>query len=73
MACAPPEVTDLKWEQVDFDRSEIHVTRLKGGTPATHPPTGRELRELRRHKRDSAPSPFVFCIGARGTADAARV
>jgi integrase len=35
------EVTDLKWEQVDFDRSEIHVNRLKGGTPATHPLTGR--------------------------------
>jgi integrase len=47
------EVTDLKWEQVDFDRSELHVNRLKGGTPATHPLTGRELRELRRHKRDS--------------------
>ena len=54
------EVTDLKWEQVDFDRSEIHVNRLKGGTPATHPLTGRELRELRRHKRDSPSSPFVF-------------
>ena len=59
------EVTDLKWEQVDFDRSEIHVNRLKGGTPATHPLTGRELRELRRHKRDSAPSPFVF-VSERG-------
>ena len=59
------EVTDLKWEQVDFDRSELHVNRLKGGTPATHPLTGRELRELRRHKRDSAPSPFVF-VSERG-------
>ena len=59
------EVTDLKWEQVDFDRSELHVNRLKGGTPATHPLTGRELRELRRHKRDSASSPFVF-VSERG-------
>ena len=54
------EVTDLKWEQVDFDRSELHVNRLKGGTPATHPLTGRELRELRRHKRDSASSPLCW-------------
>jgi integrase len=23
------EVTDLKWEQVDFDRSEIHVNRSR--------------------------------------------
>ena len=30
------EVADLKWEQVDFDRAEIHVNRLKGRTPATH-------------------------------------
>jgi integrase len=59
------EVADLKWEQVDFDRSEIHVNRLKGGTPATHPLTGRELRELRRHKRDSPPAPFVF-VSERG-------
>jgi integrase len=59
------EVTDLKWEQVDFDRSEIHVNRLKGGTPATHPLTGRELRELRRHKRGSPPASFVF-VSERG-------
>ena len=31
------EVTDLKWEQVDFDRGELHVNRLKGGTESTHP------------------------------------
>jgi integrase len=59
------EVTDLKWEQVDFDRSELHVNRLKGGTPATHPLTGRELSELRRHRRESQPSPFVF-VSERG-------
>src|SRR5689334_7704457 len=51
------EVTDLKWEQVDFDRAEIHVNRLKGGTPASHPLTGREMRELRKHRRDSPPAP----------------
>jgi integrase len=55
------EVTDLKWEQVDFDRAEIHINRLKGGMPATHPLTGRELRELRRLKREITPSSrFVF-------------
>ena len=59
------EVADLKWERVDFDRGEIHINRLKGGTPATHPLTGRELRELRRHKRDSPSSPFVF-VSERG-------
>src|ERR1700733_16017698 len=47
------EVTDLKWEQVDFDRGEIHVNRLKGGLPSTHPLTGRELREPRRANGDN--------------------
>jgi integrase len=59
------EVVHMKWEQVDFDRGEIHVNRLKGGTPATHPLSGRELRELRKHKRDSPSSPFVF-VSERG-------
>jgi integrase len=60
------EVTSLKWEQVDFDRGEIHVNRLKGGTPSTHPLTGRELRELRRHKRDSPASPRFLFVSERG-------
>jgi integrase len=55
----------LKWEQVDFDRGELHVNRAKGGIPTTHPLTGRELRELRRHKRDGPSSPFVF-VSERG-------
>ena len=37
----------------------------KNGTPATHPLSGREMRELRRHQRESAPSPFAF-VSERG-------
>jgi integrase len=47
------EVADLRWEQVDFKTATLHVRRVKNGAPATHPLTGRELRELRRHKRES--------------------
>jgi integrase len=54
------EVTDLQWEQVDFKTASLHVRRVKNGTPSTHPLTGRELRELRRHQRESPASPFVF-------------
>jgi len=54
------EVVSLQWEQVDFKAATLHVRRAKNGTPATHPLTGRELRELRRHQRESARSPFVF-------------
>jgi integrase len=54
------EVVDLRWEQVDFKTASLHIRRAKNGTPATHPLTGREMRELRRHQRESAQSPFVF-------------
>jgi integrase len=59
------EVVDLRWEQVDFKTGTLHVRRVKNGTPATHPLTGRELRTLRRHQRESAKSPFVF-VSERG-------
>ena len=59
------EVCDLRWEQVDFKTASLHVRRLKNGTPSTHPLTGRELRALRRHQRETAKSPFVF-VSERG-------
>jgi hypothetical protein len=43
----------------------MHIGGAKNGTPATHPLSGREMRELRRHQRESAPSPFVF-VSKRG-------
>src|SRR6266478_2685411 len=51
---------DLRWEQIDFATATLHVRRIKHGTPATHPLTGREMRALRKHQRESARSPFVF-------------
>jgi type 1 fimbriae regulatory protein FimB/type 1 fimbriae regulatory protein FimE len=54
------EVVDLRWEQIDFKTASRHIRRAKNGTPATHPLSGREMRELRRHQRESAQSPFVF-------------
>ena len=59
------EVVDLRWEQIDFKTASLHVRRVKNGTPSTHPLTGRELRELRRHQRESPKSPFVF-VSERG-------
>jgi type 1 fimbriae regulatory protein FimB/type 1 fimbriae regulatory protein FimE len=58
------ELVDLRWEQVDLDHAILHVRRLKNGSPATHPLTGRELRALRRLQRETK-SPFVF-ISERG-------
>lgn len=55
------EVVDLRWDQVDFRTATLHVRRVKGGSPGTHPILGDELRALRRVERDQKPkSTFVF-------------
>ncbi len=55
------ELVDLRWDQVDFRTSALHVRRVKQGTPSTHPIVGDELRALRRLQREQEPrSPFVF-------------
>jgi hypothetical protein len=55
------ELTDLRWDQIDFTTANLHVRRAKKGTPATHPILGDELRALRRLQREQDPkSPFVF-------------
>jgi integrase len=59
------EVCDLRWEQIDFPGATLHVRRIKNGSPATHPLTGRELRALRQHQRDAPRSPFIF-VSQRG-------
>ena len=59
------EICDLGWEQVDFKTATLHVRRVKSGTPATHPLTGREMRALGRHQREGAHSPFAF-VSERG-------
>jgi integrase len=55
------ELTDLRWDQIDFDRGTLAVRRVKKGSPATHPIMGDELRALRKLQREQEPkSPFVF-------------
>jgi integrase len=66
------EVTRLKWDAVKFDHSELTVARVKNGKPGTHPLTGRELRALRKLKREQDPaSTFVF-VSERGAPFAPR-
>jgi integrase len=55
------ELTDLRWDQIDFDTATLAVRRVKKGTSATHPIRGDELRALRKLAREQEPkSPFVF-------------
>src|SRR6516225_4829126 len=55
------ELVTLRWDAVDFAHGRLHVRRLKGGSESVHPLSGRELRALRRLKREQDPaSPFIF-------------
>jgi integrase len=55
------ELVTLRWDAVDFAHRRLHVSRLKGSAESVHPLSGRELRALRRLKRDQDPaSPFIF-------------
>jgi type 1 fimbriae regulatory protein FimB/type 1 fimbriae regulatory protein FimE len=55
------ELTDLRWDQVDFSRGTLAVRRAKKGTSSTHPILGDELRALRRLEREQEPkSSFLF-------------
>ena len=55
------ELVTLRWDAVDFAHGRLHVRRLKGGSESVHPLSGRELRALRRLKRQQEPHlPFIF-------------
>jgi integrase len=55
------ELVDLRWDQIDFATATMHVSRVKAGTPSTHPILGDESRALRRLAKEQDPkSPFVF-------------
>jgi integrase len=58
------ELTDLRWEQMEFRTARLHVRRVKQGTPSTHPVLGDELRALRRLQREVV---LRVHVGARGT------
>ena len=55
------ELVTLRWDAIDFVHGRLHVRRLKGGAESVHPLSGRELRALRRLKREQEhDSPFIF-------------
>jgi integrase len=58
------ELCELQWSDLEFETATLHIRRAKGGTAATHPLLGDEMRALRALKR-AAKSPFVF-VSERG-------
>jgi integrase len=59
------ELVSLRWDDVDFTTSRLHVRRAKGGETAVHPISGKELRALRRLQRESERSTYIF-VSERG-------
>jgi integrase len=61
------ELIDLRWDQIDWPKANLHVRRLKGGIESVHPIMGDELRALRKLHREQEPkSPFVFTSERNG-------
>ena len=60
------EAVNLKWSQVDLKQSILHVQRMKNGTPSTHPLRGREIRALRKLKRDYPDTENIFVTERKG-------
>ncbi len=54
------ELVTLRWDNVDLAHGKLHVNRVKNGSPSVHPLAGTEIRALRRLKRESPESAFVF-------------
>ena len=65
------ELCALRWEQVDLEAGLLQVYRLKRGIPSVHPLRGPELRALRRLKRESRRSPYLFVTERGGPMTAA--
>lgn len=54
------ELVALRWDQVDFKRSTLHVNRIKNGVDSVHPLRGPELRALRKLNREYPDTPYLF-------------
>jgi integrase len=64
------EVCDLRWDDIDFRGSAIHVARKKNGVSTTQQLNGEELRALRRLQREQEPrSAYVFVTERGGPFD----
>lgn len=60
------ELCNLRWTQVDLREGRLHVTRLKRGSPSTHPLQSDEIRALRKLQGANPHGLYVF-VNERGT------
>jgi integrase len=60
------EASKLQWSQLQLKApATLHVTRLKKGSPATHPLTKREVRLLNKLRQEYPDNRYVF-VSERG-------
>ncbi len=67
------ELISLRWDQMDLKGGLLHVTRIKNGSPSTHPIRGPEIRALRQLARDYPNSPYVFSSERNGPLTASSI
>jgi integrase len=61
------EAVDLRWHDIDWSTSHLHVRRVKGGVASTHPLIGDELRAIKALKRETeGKGDFIF-MSERGS------
>jgi type 1 fimbriae regulatory protein FimB/type 1 fimbriae regulatory protein FimE len=67
------ELVTLRWDSFNLEQGLLHVNRLKGGIPSSHPISGVEIRALRRLRREYGKSPYVFTTERKGPLTASTV
>ena len=60
------ELVTLRWDTIDFAHGRLHASRLKGSSESVHPLSGRELRALRRLRREQDPASTFIFMSERG-------
>lgn len=60
------ELVNLKWDQVDLKHGILHVKRIKNGISTPHPLRKKELRALKKLRKDYPSTSYVF-TSERGT------
>ncbi len=67
------ELVALRWDQVELGQGRLHIVRAKNGTSSSHPLRGPEIRALRRLRRESPDTPYLFVTERRGPPTASTV
>jgi integrase len=54
------EAVGMRWDHIDLEGGTIYVTRAKSGSASTHSMDADEVRDLRKLRKESDGSAFVF-------------